>query len=104
MTSRDGLSLLESTRLPVSTCPCLLSAAFSAAPRPASFSRPEQPCIAKSSRGSMKQASLYLDEWIIARRGPRHVDSLDRPYAYLVEPEAAPGGGVVDVATVFLTN
>ncbi|MSQ93215.1 MAG: radical SAM protein [Gemmataceae bacterium] len=26
------------------------------------------------------------------------------PYAFLVEQEAAPGGGVVDVATIFLTN
>ena len=52
----------------------------------------------------MKQVSLFPDEWILARRPPRHVVSADRPYAYMVEPEAAPGGGVVDVATLFLTN
>ncbi len=47
---------------------------------------------------------LSSDEWILARRGPRNALAPDRPYAYLVEPEAAPDGGVVDVATVFLTN
>jgi radical SAM enzyme (TIGR01210 family) len=48
--------------------------------------------------------SLLLDNWILERRGPRNAVAPDRPYAYLVEPEAAPGGGVVDVATLFLTN
>jgi radical SAM enzyme (TIGR01210 family) len=52
----------------------------------------------------MKPTSLLSDDWILARRGPRNAVSPDRPYAYLVEPEAAPGGGVVDVATLFLTN
>lgn len=52
----------------------------------------------------MNQASLFPDEWILARRPPRNVVSPDRPYAYFVEPEAAPGGGLVDVATLFLTN
>jgi radical SAM enzyme (TIGR01210 family) len=44
------------------------------------------------------------DEWILARRPPRNPLSPDRPYAWLVEQEPAPGGGVVDVATLFLTN
>jgi hypothetical protein len=44
------------------------------------------------------------DEWILARRPPRHAVSPDRPYAYLVEPEPAGDGRVVDVATLFLTN
>lgn len=47
---------------------------------------------------------LYQDDWILAQRPPRNAVSPDRPYAFLVEPEAAPGGGVVDVATIFLTN
>ena len=46
----------------------------------------------------------FQDDWILAHRPPRNAVSPDRPYAFLVEPEAAPGGGVVDVATIFLTN
>jgi archaeosine synthase beta-subunit len=46
----------------------------------------------------------YTDEWILARRPPRNGLAPDRPYAWLVEPEAAGDGRVVDVATVFLTN
>lgn len=44
------------------------------------------------------------DEWILAQRPPRNEVSPDRPYAFLVEPEAAAGGGNVEVATIFLTN
>ncbi len=44
------------------------------------------------------------DKWILARRPPRNPLSADRPYAYLVEPECAADGRVVDVATLFLTN
>jgi radical SAM enzyme (TIGR01210 family) len=44
------------------------------------------------------------DAWILARRPPRNPLTPDRPYAYLVEPEAAGDGRVVDVATLFLTN
>jgi radical SAM enzyme (TIGR01210 family) len=44
------------------------------------------------------------DEWILARRPPRNVVSPERPYAFLVEPECAADGRVVDVATLFLTN
>ncbi len=51
----------------------------------------------------MKPLPLYGDEWVLARRPPRNPVSAERPYAWLVEPEPAPGG-VVDVATVFLTN
>ncbi len=42
-------------------------------------------------------------EILVARPARNAVDPL-RPYAFLVEPEAAAGGRVVDVATVFLTN
>jgi radical SAM enzyme (TIGR01210 family) len=44
------------------------------------------------------------DDWILARRPPRNTLTPDRPYAFLVEPEAAGDGRVVDVATLFLTN
>ena len=44
------------------------------------------------------------DEWILARRPPRNALAPDRPYAWLVEQEPAPEGGLVDVATLFLTN
>jgi radical SAM enzyme (TIGR01210 family) len=52
----------------------------------------------------MKPAPAFGDDWILARRPPRNAVSADRPYAWLVEPEPAPGGGLVDVATLFLTN
>jgi radical SAM enzyme (TIGR01210 family) len=52
----------------------------------------------------MKPAPRYGDEWILARRPPRNPVSAERPYAWLAEQEPAPGGGVADVATVFLTN
>src|SRR5439155_19149520 len=44
------------------------------------------------------------DDWIVAHRPPRNRVSPDRPYAWLVEPEPSAEGGVVDVATLFLTN
>ncbi len=52
----------------------------------------------------MKPLPLFGDEWVLARRPPRNAVSAERPYAWLAEAEPAPGGGVVDVATVFLTN
>jgi hypothetical protein len=52
----------------------------------------------------MKPAPPYGDEWVLARRPPRNPVSAERPYAWLVEEEPAPGGGAVAVATVFLTN
>jgi radical SAM enzyme (TIGR01210 family) len=52
----------------------------------------------------MNPAPFLSDDWIVARRPPRNPVAPDQPYAYLVEQEAAPGGGVVDIATVFLTN
>jgi radical SAM enzyme (TIGR01210 family) len=52
----------------------------------------------------MKPAPTFADEWILSRRPPRNAVSADRPYAWLVETEPAPGGGLVDVATLFLTN
>jgi radical SAM enzyme (TIGR01210 family) len=47
---------------------------------------------------------LYDDDWILARRPPRNALRPDRPYAWLVEAEAAADGRLVDVATLFLTN
>jgi radical SAM enzyme (TIGR01210 family) len=52
----------------------------------------------------MKPLPHLGDEWILARRPPRNALRPDRPYAWLVEQEPAPGGGLVDVATLFLTN
>jgi archaeosine synthase beta-subunit len=52
----------------------------------------------------MKPAPFHEDDWIVARRPPRNAVVPDRPYAWLVEPEHARGGEVVDVATIFLTN
>jgi len=52
----------------------------------------------------MQTALQYTDDWIVARRPPRNRLSPDRPYAWLVEPEPSADGGVVDVATLFLTN
>ena len=48
--------------------------------------------------------TLLGDDWILARRPPRNPVSADRPYAFLVEPEAGPDGVPIDVATIFLTN
>jgi radical SAM enzyme (TIGR01210 family) len=52
----------------------------------------------------MKPLPLFGDEWVLARRPARNPVSAERPYAWLAEAEPAPGGGVADVATVFLTN
>lgn len=41
---------------------------------------------------------------ILQLRGPKNKVSPTKPYAFLVEPERAASGEVVDVATVFLTN
>lgn len=53
----------------------------------------------------MKQpVPLLGDDWVLAHRPLRNTVSAEQPYAYLVEPERAAGGRVVDVATLFLTN
>lgn len=53
----------------------------------------------------MRQPVPLLDDaGVLARRPPRNAVSADRPYAYLVEPEPAADGRLVDVATLFLTN
>jgi radical SAM enzyme (TIGR01210 family) len=52
----------------------------------------------------MKPVSLLTDDWVLAHRPARNPLAADRPYAYLVEPEPAADGRVVDVATLFLTN
>ena len=44
------------------------------------------------------------DRWILARRGPRHPSSPDRPQAFVVELERSASGRVVPVTTIFLTN
>lgn len=41
---------------------------------------------------------------ILAARPPKNAVDPQRPYAFFVEQEPAEGGGIVDVATVFLTN
>jgi radical SAM enzyme (TIGR01210 family) len=57
-----------------------------------------------SPPGKLPAVDGLSDDWIVARRPPRHAVSPDRPYAYLVEPEPAGDGRLVDVATLFLTN
>jgi radical SAM enzyme (TIGR01210 family) len=52
----------------------------------------------------MQALPQYDDPWVLDHRPPRNALTPDRPYAWLVEPEAAGDGRVVDVATVFLTN
>ncbi len=52
----------------------------------------------------MKPVPLLADDWILAQRPPRNSLSAERPYAWLVEPEPAADGRLVDVATLFLTN
>lgn len=44
------------------------------------------------------------DREILMARPDRNVVDVDRPYAFLVEPECSADGRIVDVATVFLTN
>jgi archaeosine synthase beta-subunit len=44
------------------------------------------------------------DHWILQQRGPKNPLDPRRPYAFLVEPERAATGALVDVATLFLTN
>ncbi len=46
----------------------------------------------------------FDDQEILRRRPAKNDVDPERPYAYLVEPEVASDGQVVDVATLFLTN
>jgi radical SAM enzyme (TIGR01210 family) len=46
----------------------------------------------------------HSDAAILAARPPRNAVDVERPYAFLVEPELSAGGLVEDVATLFLTN
>ncbi len=48
--------------------------------------------------------SVARRHWIEARRGPKNVLNPARPYAYLWEEEAGPGGEMISTATIFLTN
>jgi len=52
------------------------------------------------------EAPADRDLWILSRRPTRNLVDPHLPYAFLVEPEAAPApaGSLVDVATLFLTN
>lgn len=52
----------------------------------------------------MTPVPLLGEDEVLARRPPRNAVSADRPYAFLVEPEPAADGRLVDVATLFLTN
>jgi archaeosine synthase beta-subunit len=45
-----------------------------------------------------------VDDWILSRRPARERLDPHLPYAYFVEQECAPGGEIVPVATVFVTN
>lgn len=47
---------------------------------------------------------IITDAAVLAARGPKNSLRVDRPYAYLTEPELNSRGTVDDVATVFLTN
>ena len=49
-------------------------------------------------------SAILTTEAIMAARGDRHPVPVDRPYAFFVEPERAAHGGVVEVATLFLSN
>ena len=44
------------------------------------------------------------DAWIVARRAARNTVDSHRPYAFHVEEELSDKGGIVNVATIFLTN
>lgn len=52
----------------------------------------------------MTPVPLLTNDWVLGLRPSRNALSADRPYAYLVEPEYAADGQVVDVATIFPTN
>jgi radical SAM enzyme (TIGR01210 family) len=52
----------------------------------------------------MKPVPPLTDAWVLAHRPARNRVTPERPYAYLVEPERAADGRLVDVATLFLTN
>jgi radical SAM enzyme (TIGR01210 family) len=52
----------------------------------------------------MTPVPLFTDDQILEHRPARNPLSADRPYAWLVEPEPATDGRLVDVATLFLTN
>ncbi len=49
-------------------------------------------------------ADRARDHWILQQRPERHALDPSRPYAALVEDEAAETGEIVPVATIFLTN
>jgi hypothetical protein len=49
-------------------------------------------------------AELERDRWILEHRPARETLDPQKPYAFFVEDEASTSGGVVPVATIFLTN
>lgn len=49
-------------------------------------------------------AELERDRWILEHRPARATLDPQKPYAFFVENEASASGGIVPVATIFLTN
>jgi archaeosine synthase beta-subunit len=49
-------------------------------------------------------ADLERDRWILEHRPARETRDPQKPYAFFVEDEATASGGIVPVATIFLTN
>src|SRR5690348_15174154 len=47
---------------------------------------------------------VWDDDWVLARRPPRHRADPLRPHAFFVEPERTRHGAVEDVATLLLVN
>jgi archaeosine synthase beta-subunit len=49
-------------------------------------------------------AELERDRWVLEHRPARETLDPQKPYAFFVEDEASASGGIVPVATIFLTN
>lgn len=50
------------------------------------------------------QSAEARDQWILNLRPERAAVSAQQPYACLVEEERGPDGGILSIATIFLTN
>lgn len=50
------------------------------------------------------ETAAERDGWILERRGPRNVVDPVQPWVFFVEDERSASGGIVPVATIFLTN
>jgi radical SAM enzyme (TIGR01210 family) len=53
---------------------------------------------------STSELPVWDDQWVLARRPPRHAVDPHVPHAFFVEPERTRYGTVEDVATILLTN